>query len=143
VEFQDKGFKPEEAKQLCALLEQNRFDFVELSGGTYQSLAFAHKRDSTRKREAFFLEFAELIGPALSKTKVYVTGGFKSAGAMVHALESVDGIGLARPVCQEPRLCKDIVNGKVKAAIKMRLDDDNFGLTNVAAGKLCKDITQS
>ena len=37
VEFQDKGFTPEEAKKLCAMLEENRFDFVELSGGTYES----------------------------------------------------------------------------------------------------------
>lgn len=134
VEFQDKGFQPEEAKELCAMLEKNRFDFIELSGGTYESLAFDHKRESTKKREAFFLEFAELIAPALSKTKVYVTGGLKTAGAMVGALQSVDGVGLARPVCQEPRLPKAIVEGKVKGAIKQRLDQDNFGITNVAAG---------
>ena len=134
VEFQDKGFQPEEAKELCAMLEKSRFDFIELSGGTYEQLAFDHKRESTKKREAFFLEFAELIAPALSKTKVYITGGLKTAGAMVGALQSVDGVGLARPVCQEPRLPKAIVDGKVKGAIKQRLDENNFGLTNVAAG---------
>lgn len=134
VEFQDKGFNPEEAKQLCVLLEENRFDFVELSGGTYESLAFNHKRESTKKREAFFLEFAELITPALKKTKTYITGGFKTVSAMVKALDTVDGIGLARPVCQEPRLAADILAGKIKGAIKQRLDDNNFGLTNVAAG---------
>ena len=40
VEFQEDGIQPEEARELCAILEQNRFDFVELSGGTYQQLAF-------------------------------------------------------------------------------------------------------
>ncbi|KAL8960071.1 MAG: hypothetical protein Q9193_003167 [Seirophora villosa] len=134
VEFQARGFDPEECKALCAALEAHRFDFVELSGGTYESLAFAHKRDSTRKREAFFLDFAETIVPALSRTKTYITGGFKTVGAMVRALDTVDGVGLARPVCQEPRLCADILAGKVKGAIKQRLDEDNFGLTNVAAG---------
>ncbi|KAL8917868.1 MAG: hypothetical protein Q9208_007690 [Pyrenodesmia sp. 3 TL-2023] len=134
VEFQDKGFDPEECKQLCATLEAHKFDFVELSGGTYESLAFAHKRESTKKREAFFLDFAETIVPALSKTKTYITGGFKTVGAMVTALNTVDGVGLARPVCQEPRLCADILSGKVKGAIKQRLDENNFGLTNVAAG---------
>ncbi|KAK4546751.1 hypothetical protein LTR36_001483 [Oleoguttula mirabilis] len=140
VEFQDKGFNPEEAKQLCTMLEQNTFDFVELSGGTYESLAFVHKRESSRKREAFFMEFADLIAPALTKTRTYVTGGFKSVGAMVQALQTVDGVGLARPVCQEPRLCKDILQGKVKGAIKMQIDDDNFGLTNVAAGTQIRQI---
>ncbi|KAL8769648.1 MAG: hypothetical protein Q9209_004445 [Squamulea sp. 1 TL-2023] len=134
VEFQDKGFDTEECKQLCANLEANKFDFVELSGGTYESLAFEHKRDSTKKREAFFLEFAEAIVPALNKTKTYVTGGFKTVSGMVNALNTVDGVGLARPVCQEPRLCADILSGKVKAAIKQRLDQNDFGLTNVAAG---------
>lgn len=140
VEFQDKGFQPEEAKQLCALLEENKFDFVELSGGTYEKLAFGHQRESTKNREAFFLEFADLIAPVLKQTKVYVTGGFKTAGAMVKALDSVDGVGLARPLCQEPRLCKDILDGKVKGAIKMQLDDNNFGITNVAAGTQIRQI---
>ncbi len=134
VEFQDKGFESEECKALCASLEAHHFDFVELSGGTYEELAFTHKRDSTKKREAFFLEFAETIVPALHKTKTYITGGFKTVGAMVGALKTVDGVGLARPVCQEPRLCADILSGKVKGAIKQRLDESNFGITNVAAG---------
>jgi len=134
VEFQDKGFNPDEAKQLCALLEQNQFDFVELSGGTYEKLAFGHQRESTKKREAFFLEFAELIAPAINKTKAYITGGLKTVGAMVDTLKVVDGVGLARPVCQEPRLCKDILEGRVKGAIKQDVDMENFGLTNVIAG---------
>ena len=113
---------------------------MELSGGTYESLAFAHKRESTKKREAFFLDFAETIVPALSKTKTYITGGFKTVGAMVNALNTVDGVGLARPVCQEPRLGRDILAGKVKGAIKQRLDEGNFGITNVAAGSQIRMI---
>ena len=140
VEFQKGGFDTEECKALCASLEANKFDFVELSGGTYEELAFVHKRDSTKAREAFFLEFAETIVPALSKTKTYITGGFKSVGAMVNALNTVDGVGLARPICQEPRLCVDILDGKIKGAIKQRLDDTNFGLTTVAAGSQIRMI---
>jgi hypothetical protein len=121
-------------------LEQNKFDFIELSGGTYESLAFVHKRESTKAREAFFLDFAETICPALSKTKVYVTGGFKTVGAMVNALKTVDGVGLARPVCQEPRLCKDMLAGRVSGAIKMLLDDNDFGATNVAAGTQIRQL---
>ncbi|KAL8969045.1 MAG: hypothetical protein Q9197_004551 [Variospora fuerteventurae] len=116
VEFQARGFDPAECKALCASLESHRFDFVELAAAP------------------FFLDFAETIVPALSQTKTYITGGFKTVGAMVRALDTVDGVGLARPVCQEPRLCADILAGKVQGAIKQRLDDDDFGLTNVAAG---------
>lgn len=121
-------------------MEENKFDFVELSGGTYEELSFAHKRESTKKREAFFLEFAETIVPALTKTKTYITGGFKTVGAMVSALDTVDGVGLARPLCQEPRLCASFLSGKVKGAIKLRLDESDFGITNVAAGSQIRMI---
>jgi len=53
VEFQEKGFQPDEAKQLCQALEEHAFDFVELSGGTYENWPLAdQKRASTVEREA-------------------------------------------------------------------------------------------
>jgi len=140
VEFQDKGFTPEDARSLCQALENARFDYVELSGGTYQSLAFSHKRESTRKREAFFLEFAEKIVTPLTKTRTYLTGGLRTAGAMVNALDIVDGIGMARPVCQEFHLPKDILEGKVTGGIASKLDQDDFGLTNTAAGTQIRQV---
>jgi len=141
VEFQDKGFSPDEARELCALLEEARFDFVELSGGTYEKLAFkSAERESTRRREAFFLEFAELIAPVLKHTKTYITGGLRTVGAMVKALDVVDGVGLARPLTQEPHFCKDVLEGKIQGAIKQQLDQNDFGITNVASGFQMKQI---
>jgi len=134
VEFQEKGLNPEEAREICRILEEKRFDFVELTGGTYEKLAFGHQRDSTKKREGFFLEFAELIAPVFSKTKTYITGGFKTVGAMNKALEAMDGVGLARTLAQEPRLCKDILNGRITGARRQTTDDNDFGVTNIAAG---------
>jgi len=140
VEFQDKGFTPEEARLLCQALEGVQFDYAELSGGTYESLAFSHKRESTKKRESFFIEFAEEIVKPLTKTKTYVTGGFKTVGAMVKALDVVDGVGLARTVCQEPHLPKDMLAGKVHGALKLQLDDQDFALTNIAAGSQIRQV---
>lgn len=137
VEFQKsgKGFTPNECKELCIILEtQGQFDFVDLSGGTYEHVGWEHKRESTKKREAFFLEFAEAIPPHLSKTRVYVTGGFITASGMVKALDSVDGIGLGKPVCQEPSLATDILAGKVTGIIVSKIDPNNFPLTILAAG---------
>ena len=142
AEFQEGGFTADDARELCHLLEEATFDFVELSGGTYQSLAFEHKRESTKKRESFFIEFAEKITPGLTKTKTYVTGGLKTVGAMVAALKTVDGIGLARPVCQEPHLPKDMLAGKVDAAIAQEVDQQNFGLTNVVAGSQIRQVSK-
>ncbi|KAI9838373.1 MAG: hypothetical protein M1819_005641 [Sarea resinae] len=143
VEFQEKGFTPQEAKQLCTILEANKFDFVELSGGTYEKLAFDHstgKRESTKKREAFFMEFAEQITPVLSKTKSYITGGFRTVSAMVDALKSCDGIGLGRPLAQEPRFCADLLAGRVTGAIKQLVNQDAFMDTNLAAGAQMRQI---
>jgi 2,4-dienoyl-CoA reductase-like NADH-dependent reductase (Old Yellow Enzyme family) len=134
VEFQDNGFSPEEAKVLCQALENARFDYVELSGGTYESLAFGHKRESTKKRESFFLDFAEEIVKPLTKTKTYITGGFKTIGAMVKALDTVDGVGLARAVCQEFTLPKHMLEGKVTGALKQLVDENDFGITSMVAG---------
>jgi len=134
VEFQADGFTPEDCATLVGELEKHKFDYVELSGGTYQSLAFQHKRESSKKRESFFLEFAEEIVKKLDKTKAYVTGGLRSTKAMVDALKTVDGIGLARPVTHEFDLPKKMLEGKVKSAIDTLLDEQDFGITNVAAG---------
>jgi 2,4-dienoyl-CoA reductase-like NADH-dependent reductase (Old Yellow Enzyme family) len=140
VEFQDKGFTPEEARGLCLALEGARFDYVELSGGTYESPAFVHKRESTKKRESFFIEFAEDIVKPLTKTKTYITGGFKTVGAMVKALEIVNGIGLGRPAAAEFHLPKDILEGKVTGAIKPLPDENDFALQNVVAGTQIKQV---
>ncbi|KAF7892449.1 uncharacterized protein EAF01_010529 [Botrytis porri] len=140
VEFQEDGFTPEDAKAACQALEGARFDYVELSGGTYQETAFVHKRESTKKRENFFIEFAEEIVKPLTKTKTYVTGGFKTVGAMVAALDTVDGVGIARPAAQEFRLPKDILEGRVTGAKKMAVDENDFLFTNIAAGTQMRQV---
>ena len=136
VEFQDKGFSTEDCKTLCQNLEKHQFDWVELSGGTYQAGGFGHRRESTKKREAFFLDFSEMIVPALTETKVYVTGGLRSTGAMVKALDTIHGVGLGRPACWEFDIPNKLLSGKVLSAIKTRLDEQNFGITNIAAGTM-------
>ena len=123
VEFQDKGTTPEEARDLCIKLEAANVDFVDLSGGTYEASGFFHRKDSTIKREAYFIEFAEMIRPHLKKTIVYITGGFRSTSKMVEAVEkgSCDGIGLARPLTAEPHLVKHILAGKYNSALNNKV----------------------
>ncbi|CCD69357.1 NADH:flavin oxidoreductase/NADH oxidase N-terminal domain-containing protein [Caenorhabditis elegans] len=135
VEFQEQGTTVDDAKVMCQVYEDKGFDFVELSGGTYEKLAFHHMRDSTRNREAFFLEFAEKIRPVFKKTVVYLTGGFRTVKAMVEAIENgaTQGIGLGRPITAEPDLPKKIIEGLVASSIKNALDENDFGITNLAS----------
>ncbi|KAJ5087781.1 hypothetical protein N7456_011397 [Penicillium angulare] len=137
VEFQDTEFVTAEARELCRHLEAESFDFIEITGGTYEKILMHHGwRESTKKREAFFLEFAEQIVPALTgKTKVYVTGGLRSVSGMVSALNSVDGVGLGRPLCEEWFLCKDILEYRVDGAIVPEIPQTDFWLFLMAGNR--------
>ncbi|UNI24151.1 hypothetical protein JDV02_009924 [Purpureocillium takamizusanense] len=117
---------------LCTKLEEHGFDFVDLSGGTYQEPAMPHRRESTKTGEALFLDFAEKTVPALSKTKGFVAGGLRTVPAMVRALESVDGIGLGRPLCSEFDLAQRIIDGKASRALCGLLDEQAYNLTKMA-----------
>lgn len=148
VDFQN-GFSAEDARALCESLEAAQFDYVELSGGSVEtnyaevSGGIDGRRESTKARESFFLEFADQIVAPLSKVKTYVTGGFKTVGGMVDALQSVDGIGLVRAACQEPRLPNDILTGTVTGGIKRLLDDHHWGITTVAAGAQIRQLSKN
>jgi len=120
VEFQPGGQTPDDCKELCLKLEEARVDFVDLSGGTFEGRAFEHKKESTRARESYFIEFAEMIRPLLRETKVYVTGGFRTASGMVSAVAdgACDGVGIGRPLGAEPFLCREILSGRVTGVIE-------------------------
>jgi hypothetical protein len=54
---------------------------------------------------------------------------------MVKALDVVDGVGLARALCAEPNLAKDIVEGRIRTgAVIQRIDRQDYGLTETVAG---------
>lgn len=88
-------------------------DLIELSGGSYESRAFLHVKESTIKREAFFIEFAARIRPNLHSAKLAVTGGFRTTRGCAQALRegSCDIVGMARPLTAEPDLAKLLVTG--------------------------------
>ncbi|KAM0750961.1 FMN-linked oxidoreductase [Meredithblackwellia eburnea MCA 4105] len=114
ADFADGGFSPEDSKETVLRLEKAGLDLIELSGGTYESRAFFHKSESTVKREAYFVEFAERIRPHLTTAKLAVTGGFRSSTGMAQAIreKSCDITGLGRPLTAEPDLAKLLVEGK-------------------------------
>ncbi|KAJ3573601.1 hypothetical protein NPX13_g4639 [Xylaria arbuscula] len=126
VEFQEKGFQPEEAVILCQALETAGFDYVETSGGTYEIMGMKHEKESTEKRENYFIEFAERIRSAVTQTKVYTTGGLKTVGGMLSTLDGVDGVGIGRAGIAEPALPANILSGKVTGVLKLAVPDSNF-----------------
>jgi 2,4-dienoyl-CoA reductase-like NADH-dependent reductase (Old Yellow Enzyme family) len=110
ADFMKSGFSNEDSMAVARRLQEEGIDLIEVSGGTYESPAMTgHKskkqkvKDSTRKREAYFLEYAEMLKKEVD-IPVVVTGGFRSASAMQEALANgaTEMIGLARPMAVEP-----------------------------------------
>lgn len=107
ADFQKGGFEGDEAYALIDALAAAGIDHIEISGGNYESPAMTGARQSTREREAYFLDFA---AEARRRTDVpiAVTGGFRSVAAMEAALAdgATDFVGLARPLAIDPDLPK-------------------------------------
>jgi 2,4-dienoyl-CoA reductase-like NADH-dependent reductase (Old Yellow Enzyme family) len=116
-DFQKGGFTLEECVQVVEWLNDAGIDLLEISGGTYEQLEFLKEqpiRESTKKREAFFLEYAKSI-KAVAKMPLVVTGGFRSKSAMEEALNEgvIDAIGIARPFCMNPDFPKNFFNNEI------------------------------
>jgi 2,4-dienoyl-CoA reductase-like NADH-dependent reductase (Old Yellow Enzyme family) len=58
ADFAEGGFSAEDSREMVYRLEAAGVELIELSGGTYESLQITHRKESTRKREAFFIEYA-------------------------------------------------------------------------------------
>lgn len=117
ADFQRGGFDVGDAKQVVDWLGGEALDFVELSGGNYESaammgLAADGRAQSTKEREMFFLDFAKDIAAAATMP-IMVTGGVTRKDTAEAALsEGVDIIGLARAMAYNPNLPNDWQEGR-------------------------------
>ncbi|MDI3260580.1 MAG: NADH:flavin oxidoreductase/NADH oxidase family protein [Sinobacteraceae bacterium] len=123
ADFQRGGFSHEDCVQVVRWLNDAGLDLLEISGGTYEQPrllgysgrardAQAPQRESTRSREAYFLEYARAIR-TVATMPLMLTGGFRTRAAMEQALaeNAVDVIGLARPLCTEPEAPRRLLAG--------------------------------
>jgi 2,4-dienoyl-CoA reductase-like NADH-dependent reductase (Old Yellow Enzyme family) len=107
ADFQRGGFQSEDLRWVVEHLNDLGLDFIELSGGSFESPTMMGKLDerkeskktaSTRSREAYFLRTAqELYGVA--KMPIMVTGGISSKEILQTVVETshqvLAGIGTA------------------------------------------------
>jgi 2,4-dienoyl-CoA reductase-like NADH-dependent reductase (Old Yellow Enzyme family) len=132
ADFQKGGFSEDESAIVANWLEEAGVDLIEISGGNYeqpQMIGFerkdplANKRESTIKREAYFLDFVPKLRARVS-IPVMVTGGFRTVSAMVSAIanDNVDMIGLGRPLVIDPDGADKILSGEVTSLFSR--DDD-------------------
>ena len=122
ADFQKGGFDVADAKRVVQMLNATALDFIELSGGSYESAAMMGMADddagqaaqsSTALREMYFIGFAQDIA-TIATMPIMVTGGvtkFETAQAALNA-GGVDIIGLARAFAYAPQLPRDWRAGK-------------------------------
>ena len=130
ADFQKGGFSLEDCVQVASWLAQDSIDLLEISGGTYEQLSLmgveaTEVRESTRRREAYFLEYAAAI-KASANVPLMITGGFRSRDVMEQAISSgeIDMVGLARPLCTQPNISEQLIAQTVD-----RIDDFENNLT--------------
>lgn len=119
-DFVKGGFTLDESVQVVQWLNDAGVDLLEVSGGTYEQLEFfkalpeSEVRDSTREREAVFLEYAKSI-KAVARMPIMVTGGFRTLAGMEAALAGghTDMLGVARPFCLDPDFPKRMFAGQM------------------------------
>ncbi|MFY0652780.1 MAG: NADH:flavin oxidoreductase/NADH oxidase family protein [Cyclobacteriaceae bacterium] len=117
-DFQQGGMTEEESLGVVCMLDKEGIDLLEISGGTYEKVAFFMMNDktkeSTKQREAYFIDFAKKVR-AVSKVPLLVTGGFRSYDFCNEVLSSgeLDLIGMARPFLTNPEEIPGFLKGEI------------------------------
>lgn len=114
-DFQKGGFTEDDSINVAKALDALGIDLIEISGGSWENpvnrKGKGEVKESTRKREAYFLEYAEKVKSQIS-TPLVVTGGFRSTAGIKEALASgaVDMAGVARPFAVDARFGQHVIN---------------------------------
>ena len=119
-DFQKGGFTHEQSIEVARMLQTEGIDFLEISGGNFESPAayqYVSKTESSVAREAYFLDYARDIKASL-RIPVMVTGGFRSKEVMNNALtdNATDLIGIARPFIIDPEFPSKLLQGLIDRA---------------------------
>lgn len=116
-DFQKGGFDHRDSVRVAVMLEGAGVDFIEISGGTFETpTAYQHrsKSASTVAREGYFLDYAAAMKASLT-IPLMVTGGFRSAGVMNAAIaeNKTDLIGIGRPFIMDPAFPSKLIRGEI------------------------------
>jgi 2,4-dienoyl-CoA reductase-like NADH-dependent reductase (Old Yellow Enzyme family) len=125
-DFQKGGFNHHDSVKVAVMLEAEGVDFIEISGGTFETpTAYQHtsKSRSTAAREGYFLDYAQAMKSALT-IPLMVTGGFRSADVMNAAIAAnkTDLIGMGRPFIIDPQFPAKLLSGSIAAAPAIERD---------------------
>ena len=110
ADFQKGGFDQEDARKVVKMLNSENVDFIELSGGSYESAAMAGvpaegELSSTIAREMYFIDFAKDVRN-IAKMPIMVTGGVTKRETVEQAIagQGADIVGIAKAMAYAPGL---------------------------------------
>ena len=132
ADFQRGGFSSDDSQRVVQWLDAEGVDLIEISGGSYEQPSMmkmvglepvydpasavqpTEASASTKSREAYFQRFAPEIRRNLSRARLMVTGGFRTAAGMQAAVadDGVDVVGLGRPLCVDPAGPLGLLSGR-------------------------------
>ena len=121
ADFQKGGLTQEESLEVVKMLDEEKIDLLEISGGTYEKVAFflmnedqGEIRESTKRREAYFMDFAQKVR-TISNMPLLITGGFRTFDFCNEILENgeLDLIGMGRPFITNREKIKGFIEGNV------------------------------
>ena len=128
ADFQRGGFSQEDSMEVLKILSKEGIDLIEISGGSYERPAMvgSHQKESTRQREAYFMEYVEKARHLIDKP-LMLTGGFRSLKGMEEAIEQnkLDLIGLARPFAVYPNIAHELLEESI---VKIHLPNPKTGI---------------
>jgi 2,4-dienoyl-CoA reductase-like NADH-dependent reductase (Old Yellow Enzyme family) len=122
ADFQKGGFSEFDAIEVVKTLNTLGVDCIEISGGSYESPAMSGQkpRESTTRREAYFLEFAKEI-VANSTVPIMLTGGISRKEVLEQVLAAgIDIAGMATALALVPDLPARLQRGETVPPAKVK-----------------------
>lgn len=126
-DFQKGAFTNADCIEVVGWLNDTTLDMVELSGGSLEQPKVVGvvlkdegidgQRESTKLREAYFVNFAAGVR-ARARMPIMVTGGFRTLAGMQEALAAgeLDLVGIGRPMIADPECPRKLLAGEIAQA---------------------------
>lgn len=134
ADFQRGGFSEDDARAVVEMLNAERIDLLELSGGSYESPAMQGRTADGRTlaREAYFLEFAQQLA-GIARMPLMTTGGIRRRAVAEQVLAGgVDLVGMGTALAYEPDLPKRWQAGEDAVASPVTVNWKDKGLSALA-----------